>query len=293
MPPLGVFFSVWSLDPWALALVLAAGTLYGVGLAKSARAGTTWPLWRVLAFYILGLGSYAWVSFGFLGTYSAELRWAFSIRLALLLFVVPMLMALGLPLGVARAATTHASLRARLSRLATWPLKFFGNSTVAPVIGLVAFSVLLTPLAGIARLDPVVEALLGVCIPLLGLLLVLPVTEAGTRTTTSLLMLQFVFAFIELLADAIPGVALRLNTAILDHAAAPTSQVPPWFPNPLRDQQLAGDWLWFICEAADLPIMILLFVQFSRTDKGERKVLDAMSDEEMDALNAVHLRNRG
>ncbi|WP_427018579.1 cytochrome c oxidase assembly protein [Pseudarthrobacter sp. P1] len=293
MPPLNAFLSTWSLDPWALALLLAAGTLYGVGLAKSARAGTAFPLWRVLAFYLLGLGSYAWVSFGFLGSYAAELRWAFSVRLALLLFVVPMLLALGLPLGVARAALRNPGVRARLSGLSRWPLKFFGNSAVAPVVGLLVFSMLLTPLAGFARLDPVVEALLGVAVPLLGLLLVLPITEAGTRTTTSLLMLQFVFAFIELLADAVPGVALRLNTSILDHAAAPTSLLPGWFPNPLRDQQLAGDWLWFICEAADLPIMILLFIQFARTDKGERKVLDAMSDDEMDALNAIHLRSRG
>jgi hypothetical protein len=37
------------------------------------------------------------VSFGFLGTWSTELRWAFTTRIALLLFVVPMLVTFGRP----------------------------------------------------------------------------------------------------------------------------------------------------------------------------------------------------
>lgn len=293
MPGLQQFFGTWALDPWALVLVLTAGGLYAFGLARARTAGTRWPVWRVLSFYLLGLGTYSFISFGFLGTYSTDLRWAFSVRLALLLFVVPILLALGLPLGLAQAAISSPGLRRGLSAVGRWPMKFFGNAAIAPLVGLLLFSAMLTPLAGFARLSPPVEGLLSVGIPLLGLLLVLPITEASTRTTTSLLMLQFVFAFIELLADAIPGVLLRLNSAVLDGAAAVTGAHPAWFPNPLRDQQLAGDWLWFICEAADLPIIILLFVRFSQTDKGERKVLDEMSDDEMDALNEAHLFRHG
>jgi cytochrome c oxidase assembly factor CtaG len=293
MPPLGEFFGSWSLDPWALALIVLAGAAYALGLLRVRASGGSWPLWRIAAFYLLGLGSFAAISFGFLGTYSTDLRWAFSVRLALLLFVVPLLLALGLPLGLARAAISNQDVRRRLGAIGRWPLKIFGNAVIAPLVGLLVFSAMLTPLAGFARLSPLVEGLLTVGIPLLGLLLVLPLTEAGTRTTTSYLMLGFVFAFIELLADAIPGILLRLNDSVLDHAGAVLGQHPAWFPNPLRDQQLAGDWLWFICEAADLPIIILLFISFSKTDKRERQVLDEMSDEEMDALNAAHLRQHG
>jgi cytochrome c oxidase assembly factor CtaG len=293
MPPLAQFFGSWSLDPWALALILVVGGLYGVGVARVRASGGSWPLWRSAAFYLLGLGSFAVISFGFLGTYSSELRWAFSVRLAVLLFIVPLLLSLGLPLALARAAIADQGVRRRLAALGRWPMKFFGNAVVAPLVGLLLFSGMLTPLAGFARLSPVMEGLLTIGVPLLGLLLVLPITEAGTGTTTSYIMLGFVFAFIELLADAIPGILLRLNDFVLDGAGAVPGLHPGWFPNPLRDQQLAGDWLWFICEAADLPIIILLFMRFSRTDKRERQVLDEMSDEEMDALNEAHLRQRG
>jgi len=293
MPPLGVFFGTWSFDPWALALLLFAGALYGVGLVRASRIGKRPPLWRILSFYLLGLGSYAAINFGFLGTYSPELRWAFAVRIALMLFVVPSGMALGLPIGLARDTLRPGRVRNTLNRWGRWPMKFFSNTAVAPVVGLVVLSMFLTPLAGITRITPWAEGSLTILIPLLGLLLILPITEERTRTSSALIMLQFVFAFIELLADAIPGIVLRINDHVLDGVAFASGAHPGWFPNPLRDQQIAGDWLWFIAEAADLPIMILMFVRFSKTDKGERKVLDEMTDDEMDALNEAHLRLRG
>ncbi|MCZ2403906.1 cytochrome c oxidase assembly protein [Paenarthrobacter sp. Z7-10] len=270
-------------------MILAAGTLFGVGVVRAGRAGVSWPRWRIVCFSLLGLGFFGFVSFGFLGSSAGQLRWAFSIRLAMLLFIVPILLSLGKPLSLLRAATHSTSVRRRLASVGRWPMRFFSNAVVAPLVGLLLFSALLTPLAGVARLTPVIEGLLTVGVPLLGLLLILPLTESGRRTTTSLLLLEFVFAFIELLADAIPGMALRLNGSVLDGAGILSGPHAPWFPSPLLDQQLAGDWLWFICEAADLPILILLFVRFSRTDRGERDVLDEMTDEQMDALNAAHL----
>jgi cytochrome c oxidase assembly factor CtaG len=289
MPPLSAFLSTWTFDPWAAGLLLAAAAGFGWGLRRAGQRGTRWPLHRTAAFYLLGLGLYAVVSFGFLGAYSSSLRWAFSIRLAVLLFVVPVLMALGKPLTLARAALGDTPAGQRLARAARWPMKLFGNAIIAPLLSVLIFSMMLTPLSGVARLSPLAEGLIAVLVPLLGLLLILPITEAGTRTTTSLLMVEFVFAFIELMADAIPGILLRLNGHVLDGVAA-ASGPAAWFPNPLRDQQLAGDWLWFICEVADLPIIVLMFVRFSRTDKREQADVDALSDDEMDALAEAHLR---
>ncbi|WP_082357930.1 cytochrome c oxidase assembly protein [Arthrobacter alpinus] len=293
MPALSDFLGTWSLDRWALGFLLVSGGLYAWGLLRASRAGIHWQPWRVAAFYLLGLGSYAALSFGFLGTYSPDLRWAFSIRIALLLFVVPAGMALGLPLGLARVAVRPGRLRSVLAAAARQPVRIFSNSAVAPVLGLLVLSMMLTPLAGITRMSPVWEGLLGITIPLLGLLMVLPMVEEKTRISTALIMVQFVFAFIELLADAIPGLLMRLTPTIFDGAAALGSARPAWFPTALADQQLAGDWLWFIAEVMDLPILILLFVRMAKSDKGERKVLDELTDEQMDELNAAHLHQRG
>ena len=293
MPALDTFLGTWSLDLWALCFLLAAGGLYAWGLLRASRAGSHWPLWRIAAFYVVGLGSYATVSFGFLGTHSLELRWAFSIRIALLLFVVPAGLALGLPLGLAKVAIRPGRLRSILAAVARRPVRLFSNSAVAPVLGLVVLSMMLTPLAGITRMSPLWEGLLGMAIPLLGLLMVLPMVEEKTRVSTGLIMVQFVFAFIELLADAIPGLLMRLSPTVFDGAAALGGARPAWFPTALADQQLAGDWLWFVAEIMDLPVLILLVVRMAKSDRGERKILDELTDQQMDELNAAHLHQRG
>ncbi|MDO5751500.1 cytochrome c oxidase assembly protein [Arthrobacter sp.] len=293
MPTLGDFLGTWSLDAWALGFILALGGLYAWGLATASRVGVSWPLWRIASFYIVGLGCYAAISFGFLGTYSLELRWAFSIRIALLLFVVPSGLALGLPLGLARLTIHQGRVRRFLAALVRKPVQLFSNSAVPPILGLLVLSMMLTPLAGITRMSPFWEGLLGIGIPLLGLLMVLPMVEEKTRVSSALIMLQFVFAFIELLADAIPGLLMRLTPTIFDGATVVGGARASWFPSALADQQLAGDWMWFIAEIMDLPILILLLVRLAKSDKGERKILDELTDEQMDELNAAHLHLRG
>ncbi|MCU1421320.1 MAG: cytochrome oxidase assembly protein, partial [Microbacteriaceae bacterium] len=40
------------------------------------------------------------------------------------------------------------------------------------------------------------------------------------------------------------------------------------------------------------PILILLFIRWTRVDRKEARSLDDLSDEEMDALTREHLRRR-
>ena len=76
--------------------ILASAALYAAGVWRIHRSGGRWPVSRTVLFFVAGLGSWAVVSFGFLGSYSEELRLAFTTRIALLLFVVPALIAFGL-----------------------------------------------------------------------------------------------------------------------------------------------------------------------------------------------------
>ncbi len=63
-----------------------------------------------------------------------------------------------------------------------------------------------------------------------------------------------------------------------------------WWPNPLHDQHLAGDLLWFIAEAADVPVLILLLLRWARRARAEAADFDALTDAEHDALVQAHLR---
>lgn len=293
VPPLSTVLASATIDPAALALGLAAAVLYGVGLVRARRTGVRWPLWRVLCFYVLGLAPYLVLASGFTGAYGSSLRWAFTLKVSLMFFVIPLLVGLGRPLGLAQAALADSG-RARLNRImASRPVKILGNSYVAPIVGLVLFGTFLTPLFQTYRADPFASGTLSIVAPIIGLILALPLTEADSfERSSAFIVLEFVYVFIELLADAIPGIFLRLSPTVLDGATSWAAGVPSWFPSPLRDQQLAGDLLWFIAEAVDIPVIILMFVRFSHSDRREARSFDELSDKEMDALAEEHLRRR-
>jgi len=289
MPPLNVVLGAWTMNWPALVILVAAATAYSRGLLVARRRAVRWPLWNSIAFFGLGLGSFAALSFGFPGTYSHELRWAFTLKVTSYLFVVPLLLGLGKPLTLARqtlgptgAARLEAVLGHRLVRM-------LSNTVVAALLGLAMFTAFLTPLFYALRTNPAADIILTLLVPVMGLLMTVPIMEDGAGRTGSLIVVEFIFVFIELLADAVPGVLMRLSPGILDGAAAASGGHAAWFPAPLRDQQLAGDLMWFLAEIVDLPLIILMFVRFSRSDKHEARSFDELSDDEIEALNRAHL----
>ncbi|MDE8588957.1 MULTISPECIES: cytochrome c oxidase assembly protein [Micrococcaceae] len=292
MPPLEILVSSWQFDWAAVAFAAAAGILYGWGIRSAARRGQGWPVWRAVAFYVLGLGSFIILTCGFTGVYGAQQRWAFTIKISLLLFVVPLLIGLGKPLTLARAALPAKGTTALDKVLSSRPVRFVSNSFGAPLLGLALFSTFLTPAFFTLRTDPVAGALLTVGVPLLGMLMALPIIEESDfQRSSAYLTLEFMFVFIELLIDAVPGILLSLNGQVLDHVmSVPNPQW--WFRDALQDQQFAGNLLWFICEVLDLPLIILMFIRFSRSDKREAGAFDELTDEQFDELQNQHLRGR-
>ncbi|MFB0838557.1 cytochrome c oxidase assembly protein [Arthrobacter sp. FW306-05-C] len=290
MPPLEILMSSWQLDWAAAAFVVVAAVLYGWGMRSAARRGQGWPVWRAVAFYVLGLGAFVVLTCGFTGVYGAQQRWAFTIKISMLLFVVPLFIGLGKPLTLARTALPAKGIDTLNTVLASRPVRFVSNSFGAPLLGLALFSTFLTPAFYTLRTDPVAGGLLTLGVPLLGMLMALPIIEESDfQRSSAYLTLEFMFVFIELLIDAIPGILLSLNGQVLDHVmSVPSPQW--WFRDAFQDQQFAGNLLWFICEVLDLPLIILMFVRFSRSDKREAGVFDELTDEQLSELHKQHLR---
>jgi putative membrane protein len=291
-PSIPVILSTWFIEPVALAVALVLAVLYGAGVVALRRRGEPWSGWLVAAFYLLGIGSFLAVNLGFLGVYSHDLRWAFSTRLALLLFVSPALLALGRPVTLARKTLGQRGV-ARLERfMDSRVIKFLGNAVVEPFVTVLIFAIFLTPIAGALRLSPIGQASVTILIPAIGLLLVLPLIEYSERRTAFFVTVEFLLAFVALIIDAIPGIVVRISGTVLDGLGRVGGAHPGWFPSPLRDQQLSGDLLWFIAELADVPVLIILFVRWTHVDRKEAKSYDDLSDDEMDALTQEHLRQR-
>lgn len=273
-------------------MLIALG-LYLAGLVSVRRRGGEWPALRTAAFVVFGLGSYFVIQFGFLGTYSHDLRFAFTTRIALLLFVVPALVALGKPVDLARAALSGPARERLESFFASRFMRVVGSAIFSPLFALAAFSLFLTPIAFTLRDSPWSEWVMTLVVPLIGLLMILPVFDNSLHHTSFYITAEFMLAFVELILDAIPAIVLRITPHVLDRGHAVATQIMPWFPTQLRDQQLSGDLLWFIAEVADIPVLIFLFVRWNRTDRREAKAVDDLSDEEMERLTQEHLRQHG
>ncbi|GAB3921967.1 cytochrome c oxidase assembly protein [Microlunatus endophyticus] len=267
-------------------ILLAGGYLGAAVIGVRRGVGVVWP--AVLAF-LAGLALYGWACFGFLGVYSAQLRWAFSTRIAIMLVVAPWLLGLGRPVAVAQAALAERG-RAGLDRfLQSRPMRIVGFAGFEPLFTLAFLLVFLTPAAGFLRTVPAAEAGVSILVPLIGLLMVTPIAEDTRPYATYFVGLEFLIAFIALVADAIPGLVLRLTDTIYDGVAS-AGTAPGWFQTRLQDQHLSGDILWCLGEAADLPILAILFVRWARIDRRESKAVDDLSDEEFERLSREHLR---
>lgn len=292
MPPLSTLAEL-ALDPVALLVLCAAAVLYGSGVRTVRRRGERWPVRRSLAFVLLGLGSYAAICFGFLGVHSMTLRWAFVLRVTLLLMLVPALVALGRPVELMRVALPAAGRRRVDALLVSRPLRLLGSAVVAPIVPLLLFVVLLTPAAGALRVSPLGEASVTVLAPLLGLVLTVALVEEQTDRTGVFYTGEFLVAFVELVLDAVPGILMRLSDTVLDGLPHLALGAAAWYPSPLRDQQLAGDLLWMIAELGDLPALVLLFLRWQRSDRREARSFDDLTDEAYAALAADHLKRHG
>ena len=290
MPSLSEFLTTWSLDLVSLVVILANILAYLVLASMAARRGVKWPVARTVAFILLGLGAFAFVNFGFFGTYRYDLRWAFTTRIALLLYGVPLLISLGRPLELARAARSEAGQKRLDAILNSWPVRLVSNAIFAPLFALAFFMLFVTPIGATLRESHTAQNLITVLAFLFGQVMLLPMTERCQHRSEIFMVAEFLIAFVELMLDAIPGVVLSISNTVLDGASRAVANAPAWFPTALNDQHFSGNLLWMIAEGADIPILVMLFIRWSQTDKKAAKAIDDLSDEEFEALARQHLK---
>jgi putative membrane protein len=268
-------WTAWQFDPLIAAVVVAAVVAYLAAIIAARRRGRLWPVGRAVAFLGLGLGGLAVTGLGWPAVYSRPLFSVYALRLVLLLMVVPLLVALGRPVELAMTALGEAGA-ARLRRLLdSRPARVFTVPVVSPLLlAVVPFVVFFTAWYPATLRYPVLGSVTEVLLLAVGLAVLVPLWEAGTIAARVPYALALLFAFIELLADAVPGIVIRLDT----HVIAAADLARTWGPSLLHDQQLGGDLLWCIGEAIDVPFLALLAVQWYRSDTRHAVEIDHLLD---------------
>jgi cytochrome c oxidase assembly factor CtaG len=208
----------------------------------------------------------------FLGTYDRVLLWPLAVQDVLLLTVVPIGLTLGRPLALLKAVFPRNGRRSRLTQVLGFPLV---GSVVAVTTLLLLYTtgwdaarLRSTALLELTRLLLVVVGC-GFLWPLLGV-------DAGTGTTSY--PLRAAIAFVDGLLDAIPGLAVLGS----GHAIAGSYYLSVGRTY-AQDQQIGGTAMVALSELVGVPALLVLLVQWMRSDARQAVVQDAELDARYEA----------
>jgi cytochrome c oxidase assembly factor CtaG len=274
--------TTWTADPLGLLLAVVLTGGYAAGVLAARRRGTAWPWGRTAVYAVLGVGMLVLATCGALAAYRGTLFSVGAAQATVLSAVIPLGLALGDPLGLARAAWPPLGRGVgpgvtRLGRVAMFPLV---SSVVAAAVLVVLF---FTPWFAASLTSTWVRELLYVVLLLTGTLVVLPLLSTELLPTWCTHPVRAFLAFVDGLIDAVPGILVMTTPRLLTvgiGAAGLTQRT--WGPAPMWDQRLGGGVMLAIAETVGLPLLGAVMVAWMRADAVEARLVD----DELDARRA-------
>ncbi|MFE9449995.1 cytochrome c oxidase assembly protein [Streptomyces sp. NPDC006739] len=278
----GRLLSSWQVDVPALLLVVALGALYGWGVLRLRRRGDPWPVPRVAAFALLGLGTLAVATMSALAVYDRVLFWPAAVQNILLDLVAPLGLALGDPLGLAvralperAAARVRGAMGRRLVHLLTFPLV-----STALVLA-TELSVYFTPYFETALRHSWLHEVMYLHLLLAGCLFVVPVlTREETLPAWCTHPVRAALVFLDGIVDAVPGIVVMTHGTLIAGAWY-LHHAPSWAPDVQHDQQLGGGAMISIAELVALPFLLAILVQWARAERVGAAALDRRLEAEL------------
>jgi cytochrome c oxidase assembly factor CtaG/putative copper export protein len=274
------------------AIVFAA--LYLAGVRRLRRRGDAWPMGRTVA-WLLGCTALLFVSSSGVGRYMPAM---FSMHMAahmLLSMLVPVLLVLGGPVGLALRALPAAgggdppgmrewllaALHSRISR-------FLTNPVVATALFVAGFyGLYLGGLFDAAVGSHIGHVVMNVHFLASGYLFYWVVigVDPTPRPIPPLAKVAVVFASLPL--HAFFAVILMSMPKVLGESFYHSLHLS-WHTDLLGDQRLGGGMAWAAGEIPLVVVMIALLVQWSRSDQRTARRLDRAADRDDDAELAAY-----
>ncbi len=274
-------FTRWTLDPWALSLVIVLGAGYLVAVRRVRQDGAGWPAARAIWFIGLGLGPLVLATMSWIGVYQSVLFYARAAQTVLLVLVVPLFLALGRPITlIIRAFPRPGSkLQQVIGSVAAKVLTFPAVTTFALVV--VPFVLYFSAWYTAAFHSTAVRELTYLALMVPGfaffwtLLRVDPVPKAYSYAVSMWI------TGAEVIGDAILGLAIIADNGVIG-AAWYHAVARPWGPTLKTDQVIGGGVLWVLGDVVGLPFLAAQLIQMMREDESEAAKVDA----ELDARDA-------
>lgn len=267
----------WHADPWVLAVLALAGLAYLGGVRRVRRSGGTWPTGAAIAFGAGGLGLAAIATCSFVAVYWPVLFYARAIQTVLLVYAVPLFLALGRPLTLiaaispASARRVRAAVASRPARVVTFPAVTSGFLVLTP------FLLYFTPWYAAGFSSTVVRELTSLALPLPGLLFFWTLLRADPVPREFPYLVALWVSAAEVVGDAIMGLAVIASNQLIAggyyHAVG-----RPWGPSLATDQVLGGGVIWILGDIIGLPFVAAILIAMIREDESEARIIDAELD---------------
>ena len=275
-------FTEWTLDPWALGLVLLLAGLYLSGARRARRSGTAWPAGRTVAFCGLGLGFWVIATMSWVGVYQPILFWVRAVQTILMLLAIPLFFAMGKPLTLLIASLpragprVEAGIRSRVAKALTFP------AVTTAVLVIVPFVLYFTPWYEAGFHSVAVRELTYLALMVPGFVFFWTLLRVDPVPRAYPYLVALWVTGVEVVGDAVLGLAVIAYQGLIAgayyHALA-----RPWGPSLRTDQVLGGGALWILGDIVGLPFLAAQLIQMIREDESDAAVIDA----ELDAREAA------
>ncbi|WP_438822037.1 cytochrome c oxidase assembly protein [Actinocrinis puniceicyclus] len=287
-PPPPSFARMWTLapSPFFLVVIVVLLALYAAGMTRMLRRGDGWPIARAVSFLAGLVLLFAMTCTG-LAEYGMYLFSAHMLQHMVLSMAVPLFLLLGAPItlmlrALRPAAAGHTGprelllglLHSRFARVVSSPL-FTLPLFVASLYGLyftTLFDVLMRSAAGH---DFMLVHFLAV-----GLLFFWPIMGVDPAPHRSPYVIRILELFAAMPFHAFFGVAVMMSSSLITRTFAH----PPasWGVDPASDQSTGGGLAWAFGEVPTLIVLLVLFIQWSRSDEREARRNDRKADRDGD-----------
>jgi putative copper resistance protein D len=287
-PSLTNYFTQWQPDLLWLTLVGLGVVLYIVGVRRLHHRGDRWPVGRTICWFF-GLAVLTYVTSGPPMAYGRVQFSAHMIAHMTIGMVVPIFLVLGAPVTLALRALhprRDGSRGAREWLLATVECKYMRFLSNPIVVALnFGFSLSFFYYSNLFRLSlstHVGHELMHVHFLFAGYLLSWLMIGVDPGPNRPSYPLRMVTMFVTLSFHSFFGISLMMSNRIL----APDffgALGRTWGGSLLQDQKLGGGIAWGIGELPTLTLLLILAVQWTRTDDREARRRDRAADRDGDA----------
>lgn len=285
----------WHPEWTMLSLSVLVLGLYLFGARKLSREGINWPFMRTVSF-VIGIALVAWATSSGISKYAMVSFASHMIQHMMLSMLAPIFLVLGAPITLALRAlpstSDHSHRNARqwiTSLLHSRYAMFIGHPLIVLAIftfGL--YGMYFTPLFGSLMSSHTGHLFMEIHFLLSGALFsfVIVGVDPAPREVPPIARLLLVLVAISL--HAFFAIAIMQSTVPLGNEWY--AQVrPPWISNPLDDTYTGGGIAWAIGEVPSLILMVLVAVQWARSDSKLAARQDRQADRDGDAeLNAYN-----